>query len=94
MVDIPLLICDLVLLLLIALVVNLLSEKLRVPYRWGLVIVSLGIGFVGLTPEARLLPQPPLFVFLPALLFVGLAHLKRKFGVLLLPCVAYSTAKG
>ena len=67
MVDIPLLIRDLVLFLLIALVVNQLSEKLRVPYTLGLVIVGLGIGFVGLTPEAQLSPELVLFVFLPAL---------------------------
>ena len=71
MVDIPLLIRDLVLFLLVALVVNLLSEKLRIPYTLGLVIVGLGIGFVGLTPEAQLSPELVLFVFLPALLFEG-----------------------
>ena len=71
MVDIPLLIRDLVLFLSVALVVNLLSEKLRVPYTLGLVIVGLGIGFVGLTPEVQLSPELVLFVFLPALLFEG-----------------------
>ncbi len=78
MVDIPLLICDLVLFLLIALVVNLLSEKLRVPYTLGLVIVSLGSGFVGLTPEAQLSPELVLFVFLPALLFEGAGSSEEK----------------
>ena len=71
MVDIPLLIRDLVLFLLIALVVNLITEKLSVPYTLGLVIVGLGIGLVGLTPEAQLSPDLVLFVFLPPLLFEG-----------------------
>jgi Kef-type K+ transport system membrane component KefB len=55
----------------VALVVNLFSEKLRVPYTLGLVIVGLVIGFIGLTPEAQLSPELVLFVFLPALLFEG-----------------------
>jgi Na+:H+ antiporter len=71
MVDIPLLILDLVLFLLVALVVNLITEKLSVPYTLGLVIVGLGIGLVGLAPEAQLSPDLVLFVFLPPLLFEG-----------------------
>jgi CPA1 family monovalent cation:H+ antiporter len=71
MVDIPLLIRDLVFFLLVALVVNLFSEKLRVPYTLGLVIVGLVIGFIELTPEAQLSPELVLFVFLPTLLFEG-----------------------
>jgi monovalent cation:H+ antiporter, CPA1 family len=71
MVDIPLLIRDLVLFLLVALVVNYITEKLSVPYTLGLVIVGLGIGLVGLTPEAQLSPDLVLFVFLPPLLFEG-----------------------
>jgi monovalent cation:H+ antiporter, CPA1 family len=71
MVDIQLLIRDLVFFLLVALVVNLLSEKLRIPYTLGLVIVGLVIGLAGLTPEAQLSPELVLFVFLPALLFEG-----------------------
>ncbi len=76
MVDIPLLIRDLVLFLLVALVVNLLSERLRVPYTLGLVIVGLVVGLVGLTPEAHLSPDLVLFVFLPALLFEGAWNVK------------------
>jgi CPA1 family monovalent cation:H+ antiporter len=71
MVDIPLLIRDLVLFLLVALVVNFITEKLSVPYTLGLVIVGLGIGVVGLAPEAQLSPDLVLFVFLPPLLFEG-----------------------
>ena len=71
MVDIPLLIRDLVLFLLVALLVNLITSKLSVPYTLGLVMVGLGIGFVGLTPEAQPSPDLVLFVFLPALLFEG-----------------------
>ncbi len=71
MVDIPLLIRDLVLFLLVALVVNFITEKLAVPYTLGLVIVGLGIGLVGLAPEAQLSPDLVLFVFLPPLLFEG-----------------------
>jgi CPA1 family monovalent cation:H+ antiporter len=71
MVDIPLLIRDLVLFLLVALLVNLITSKLSVPYTLGLVLVGLGIGFVGLTPEAQPSPEVVLFVFLPALLFEG-----------------------
>lgn len=71
MVDIPLLMRDLVIFLLVALVVNLLSDRLRVPYTLGLVIVGLGIGLLGLTPEAQLSPDLVLFVLLPALLFEG-----------------------
>ena len=62
MVDIPLLIRDLVLFLLVALVVNFITEKLAVPYTLGLVIVGLGIGLVGLAPEAQLSPDLVLFV--------------------------------
>jgi CPA1 family monovalent cation:H+ antiporter len=69
MFDIPLLIRDLVFFLLVALVVNLITAKLSVPYTLGLVIVGLVIGFAGLTPEAQLSPDLVLFVFLPALLF-------------------------
>jgi CPA1 family monovalent cation:H+ antiporter len=69
MVDIPLLIRDLVFFLLVALVVNLITAKLSLPYTLGLVIVGLVIGFAGLTPEAQLSPDLVLFVFLPALLF-------------------------
>jgi len=68
-VDISLLIRDLVFYLLIALVVNLITSKLSIPYTLGLVIAGLGIGFIGLTPEAHLSPELLLFVFLPALLF-------------------------
>ncbi len=71
MVGMQLLIRDLVFFLLVALVVNLLSEKLRVPYTLGLVIVGLVIGLAGLTPEAQLSPDLVLFVFLPVLLFEG-----------------------
>jgi CPA1 family monovalent cation:H+ antiporter len=70
-VDIPLLIRDLVLFLLIALVVNLLTSKLAVPYTLGLVVVGLFLGFFQLTPEAQLTPDLVLFVFLPPLLFEG-----------------------
>jgi len=76
MVDIPLFIRDLVLFLLVALVVNLLSGKLRIPYTLGLVIVGLGIGLIGLAPEAQLSPELVLFVFLPALLFEGAWNVK------------------
>ncbi len=76
MVEIPLLIRDLVFFLLIALAVNLLSEKLRVPYTLGLVIVGLVIGLIGLTPEAQLSPDLVLFVFLPPLLFEGAWNVK------------------
>jgi Na+:H+ antiporter len=76
MVDIPLLMGDLVLFLLVALVVNLLSERLRIPYTLGLVIVGLGIGLLGLTPDAYLSPDLVLFVFLPALLFEGAWNVK------------------
>jgi Na+:H+ antiporter len=69
MVDIPLLIRDLVFFLLVAIVVNFITAKLEVPYTLGLVSVGLGIGFMGLTPEAKLSPDLVLFVFLPALLF-------------------------
>jgi CPA1 family monovalent cation:H+ antiporter len=71
MIAIQVLIRDLVFFLLVALMVNLLSEKLRIPYTLGLVIVGLIIGFVGLTPEAQLSPELVLSVFLPALLFEG-----------------------
>jgi CPA1 family monovalent cation:H+ antiporter len=76
MVTIPLLMRDLLLFLLVALVVNLLSERLRVPYTLGLVIVGLVIGLLGLTPEAHLSPDLVLFVFLPALLFEGAWNVK------------------
>lgn len=76
MVDIPLLMRDLIIFLLVALVVNLLSDKLRVPYTLGLVIVGLGIGLLGLAPEAQLSPDLVLFVFLPALLFEGAWNVK------------------
>jgi CPA1 family monovalent cation:H+ antiporter len=55
----------------VALVVNFITEKLSVPYTLGLVIVGLGIGLVGLAPEAQLTPDLVLFVFLPPLLFEG-----------------------
>ncbi|HAE83687.1 MAG TPA: hypothetical protein DDW33_03260 [Ktedonobacter sp.] len=71
MIDIPLLIRDLVIFLLVALIVNLISGKLSVPYTLGLVIVGLFIGLFGLAPEAQLTPDLVLFVFLPALLFEG-----------------------
>lgn len=51
MVDIPLLIRDLVFFLLVALVVNLITAKLSVRSTLGLVIVGLGIGFVGLARD-------------------------------------------
>lgn len=76
MVDIPLLMRDLIIFLLVALVVNLLSDRLRVPYTLGLVIVGLGIGLLGLAPEAQLSPDLVLFVFLPALLFEGAWNVK------------------
>lgn len=76
MVDIPLLIRDLVFFLLVALVVNLLSGKLRIPYTLGLVIVGLGIGLIRLAPEAQLSPELVLFVFLPVLLFEGAWNVK------------------
>jgi CPA1 family monovalent cation:H+ antiporter len=71
MFDIPLLIRDLVLFLLVALVVNLITKKLSVPYTLGLVVVGLGIGLVGLAPEAQLSPNLVFYVFLPVLLFEG-----------------------
>jgi CPA1 family monovalent cation:H+ antiporter len=76
MIDVPLLIRDLVIFLLVALIVNLITEKLSIPYTLGLVIVGLIIGFVGLAPEARLSPDLVLFVFLPALLFEGSWNVK------------------
>lgn len=85
--DIPLLIRDLVLFLLIALVVNLLTSKLAVPYTLGLVVVGLFLGLFQLTPEAQLTPDLVLFVFLPPLLFEGawsakLSLLKENWRVI------------
>ncbi len=85
--DIPRLIRDFVLLLLIALVVILLTKKLSVPYTLGLVVAGLFLGLFHLIPEARLTPDLVLFVFLPPLLFEGgwsvkLSLLKENWRVI------------
>lgn len=69
--NIPLLIRDLVLLLLIALAVILLTRRLAIPYTLGLVVAGLLLGFLHLIPDAALTPDLVLFVFLPPLLFEG-----------------------
>ncbi|GHO87699.1 hypothetical protein KSZ_57050 [Dictyobacter formicarum] len=76
MLAIPLLIRDLVLFLTIALVTNLVTRKLAVPYTLGSVIIGLVVGIIGVTPEVRLTPDLVLFVFLPALLFEGAWNVK------------------
>src|SRR5258708_1723399 len=87
LVDIPMLIRDLVLFLLIGLVVSLLQSKLAVPYTLGLVVVGLILGLFQLTPEAQLPPNLVLFVFLPPILFEGawsakLSLLKENWRVI------------
>lgn len=87
MIDLPLLIRDLVLFLLIALLVVLATRKLAVPYTLGLVIVGLLVGFMRVAPEAQLTPDLILFVFLPALLFEGgwntkLSHFKQNWRLI------------
>src|SRR5690242_2729287 len=76
--DIPLLIRDLALLILIALVVIIISRKLAIPYTLGLVIAGLGVGFLNLLPEVRLTPDLVLFVFLPPLIFEGAWNVNFK----------------
>lgn len=69
--DIPVLVHDSVLLLLIALVVILITNKLSIPYTLGLVVVGLFLGIFHLLPEVHLTPDLVLLVFLPPLLFEG-----------------------
>jgi CPA1 family monovalent cation:H+ antiporter len=76
--DIPLLIRDLALLILIALIVIIISRKLAIPYTLGLVIAGLGFGFLNLLPEVRLTPDLVLFVFLPPLIFEGAWNVNFK----------------
>lgn len=71
MLDIALVVRDLVFFLLLALVVILLTRRLKVPYTVGLVIAGLALAFLHITPEAHLSPDMVFFIFLPALLFEG-----------------------
>jgi CPA1 family monovalent cation:H+ antiporter len=71
MTDIASIVRLLVVLLLIALIVILVTRRLRIPYTLGLVVVGLVISLFGLFPGIRLPPDLVLFVFLPPLLFEG-----------------------
>ncbi len=60
-----------VLLLVVALAVALVANRLRFPYTLALVLVGLALGFFGALPSLRFSPDLVLFLFLPALLFEG-----------------------
>lgn len=84
-----------VILLIVAIIVALLTQRLKIPYTIGLVLVGLGIGFVrqqgGLAAEGghfELTDSLILLVFLPPLLFEGamnmpVGHLKRGSPLIL-----------
>ncbi|GCE50119.1 CPA1 family monovalent cation:H+ antiporter [Thermosporothrix hazakensis] len=69
--DIPVLMRELVLLLVIASLVIAITRKLSVPYTLGLVVAGVGLGLSGWIPDLRLDPDLVLFVLLPPLLFEG-----------------------
>ena len=76
--DIPVIIRELMLFLLLALAVILFTRRLKIPDTLGLVVVGLVLALFGLLPEAHLSPALVLFVFLPALLFEGAWSTKIK----------------
>lgn len=78
MADITAIVRIMVLLLLIALIVILVTRRLRIPYTLGLVVVGLVISLFGLFPGIHLTPELVLFVFLPALLFEGSWSIETK----------------
>ncbi|MFI5273534.1 MAG: cation:proton antiporter [Ktedonobacterales bacterium] len=61
----------LVLLVMLALVIAVITRRLRFPYTLALVIAGLVIGALHSVPNFTLNPSVVLFVFLPALLFEG-----------------------
>lgn len=67
-----------VLLVIVALAVALIADRLRFPYTLALVLVGLALGFFKVLPTLQLSPNLVLFLFLPALLFEGAWSLDAK----------------
>jgi len=79
-------------LLLLAASVSIVSQRLRIPYTVGLVVVGLGLAFVGRIPVEPIAPELILALLVPPLIFEGAFHLnfnelRRMLGSILVLAV-------
>lgn len=65
---------SIVVLIVIATVVGLLSNRLRLPYTVSLVLVGIGMAYLGIVPHLELTRDLLVMIFLPALLFEAAIH--------------------
>lgn len=62
-------------LFIVIIIVGLAARYIRVPYTTSLVVVGLGLGFLGFLPRIQLTPELVLLLFLPPLTFEAAFHL-------------------
>jgi CPA1 family monovalent cation:H+ antiporter len=81
-------------LLVVATIVGIISHRVRLPYTVLLMLVGIGLSFIGLVPNIDLTKELLLGVFLPALIFEAAIHFPfnelRKFA----PTIATLAAPG
>jgi len=83
-----------VMLLVVATIVGIISHRVKLPYTVLLMLVGIGLSFIGLVPNIDLTQDLLLGVFLPALLFEAAIHFPFKELRLYAPTIAMLAAPG
>ena len=81
-------------LLVVATIVGIISHHVKLPYTVLLMLVGIGLSFIGLVPNIELTEDLLLGVFLPALLFEAAIHFPFKELRLYAPTIAMLAAPG
>lgn len=81
-------------LLVVATMVGIFSHKIKLPYTVLLMLVGIGLSFIGLVPNIELTRELLLGVFLPALLFEAAIHFPSNELKKFAPTIAMLVAPG
>src|SRR5580704_11542992 len=81
-------------LLVVATIVGIIAHRVRLPYTVLLMLVGIGLSFIGLVPNIELTQNLLLGVFLPALLFEAAIHFPFKELKKFAPTIATLAAPG
>lgn len=81
-------------LLVVATIVGIISHRVRLPYTVLLMLVGIGLSFIGLVPNIDLTPDLLLGVFLPALIFEAAIHFPSNELKKFAPTIATLAAPG
>lgn len=81
-------------LLVVATLVGIISHKIRLPYTVSLMVVGIGLSFIGLVPNIELTQELLVGVFLPALLFEAAIHFPSHELKKYAPTIATLAAPG